>query len=819
MLQDNPAGRPVLGLSPSRWILVLAFFLAFSFESPLRGQDVLTYHNDNARTGQNLTETILTPSNVNATQFGKVFQVTVDGKVDAQPLYASAVTIPAHGTHNVLFVATEHDSVYAFDADTGTPLWQVSLLLAGETTSDNHGCTQITPEIGITSTPVIDRASGPNGTLYAVAMTKDSSSAYHQRLHALDLTSGAELFGGPAEVQATFPGTGDNSNGVNVIFDPGQYAERAGLLLLNQVIYTGWTSHCDQAPYTGWIVAYSETTLHQLNVLNLTPNGHEGSIWMSGAGLAADSAGYIYPLVANGTFDTALNQAGLPSQGDYGNAFVKLSTVNGGLAVADYFTMSNTVSESDTDEDLGSGGALVLPDMVDASSVTRHLAVGAGKDGAIYLVDRDNMGKFNSSADNIYQELLTTLHNGVWSMPAYFNGFLYYGPVSNNLMAFQFVNAKLQPTPVSMTSTSFAYPGATPSISANGTSNAIVWATENTAPAVLHAYDATDLSKELYNSNMAGTRDQFGSGNKFITPTIANGKVYVGTTNGVGAFGLLAPPGNASVSPPNLSFAGQFVGTTSSAQTATLTNSGQTSLTIATIGASGDFSQTNNCGATLAAGANCTISVTFKPTAGGTRSGSLSVADNATGSPQTVGLSGSGEDFTLGVVSGGSASASVTSGQAAQYSLSMTALGGFNQSVSFTCGGAPSGASCSISPSPATPSGNSATALTVSVSTTAPSAMPNLRGSPPRLLWLAGIMLLSIFTAAVKLGRWRASIALGTCALAVTLWAGCGGGGVGRSPVSNSGTPAGTYTLTVTGSSTSGSTTLSHNVALQLAVN
>ena len=820
MPQDNPIGRIVLGLSPSRRILVVAFCLAFCFELQLRAQDVLTYHNDNARTGQNLTETILTPSNVNATQFGKIFQATVDGKVDAQPLHASAVAIPAHGTHNVLFVATEHDSLYAFDADTGTSLWQVSLVQAGETTSDNHGCGQITPEIGITATPVIDRSSGPNGALYAVAMTKDSSSAYHQRLHALDMTTGAELFGGPTEVQATFPGTGDNNDGKNVIFAPGQYAERVGLLLLNRVIYTGWTSHCDEAPYTAWVMAYSESTLQQLNVVNLNPNGHEGSIWMSGAGLAADSAGYIYPLVSNGTFDTTLNQAGLPSKGDYGNAFVKLSTANGGLAVADYFTMSNTVSESNADEDLGSGGALVLPDMADASSVTRHLAVGAGKDGAIYLVDRDNMGKFNSSADKIYQELLSILHNGVWSMPAYFNGFLYYGPVGNNLMAFQFVNAKLQPTPVSLTSTSFAYPGATPSISANGTSNAIVWATENTAPAVLHAYDATDLSKELYNSNQAGTRDQFGAGNKFITPTIANGKVYVGTTNGVGAFGLLAAPANVSVSPSNLSFVGQFVGTTSSAQTVTLTNSGQSSLTITTIGASGDFSQTNNCGAALATGANCTIIVTFKPTAGGTRSGSLSVTDNASESPQTVGLSGSGEDFTLGVASGGSASASVTTGQTAQYSLSMAALGGFNQSVSFTCNGAPAGASCSISPSPATPGGNSTTALTVSVSTTAPSAMPNLRGSPPRWLWLAVVMLLSILTAVVKLGRWRTSIALGACALAVTLWAGCGGGGgVGPRPVTNAGTPAGTYTLTVTGSSTSGSTTLSHNITLQLVVN
>ena len=346
MRQGNPRGSTLLRLSPSGWVGLLAIFSAFSLVSPLRAQDVLTYHNDNARTGQDLNETILTPSNVNSTQFGKIFQVTVDGKVDAQPLYAAAVAIPSQGTHNVLFVATEHDSVYAFDADTGAQLWQVSLLQTGETTSDDRGCEQVTPEIGITATPVIDRSSGPNGTLYVVAMSKDSSSAYHQRLHALDMTTGAEVFGGPKEVQATFPGTGDNSNGTDVIFDPKQYKERAGLLLLNHLIYTAFSSHCDFAPYTAWIMAYNESTLGQVNVLDLTPNGNEGSVWMSGGGLAADAAGNIYALMANGTFDTTLNQNGFPGQGDYGNAFVKLSTANGGLTVADYFTMTNTVAES-----------------------------------------------------------------------------------------------------------------------------------------------------------------------------------------------------------------------------------------------------------------------------------------------------------------------------------------------------------------------------------------------------------------------------------------------------------------------------------------
>jgi hypothetical protein len=327
--------------------------------------DVLTYHNDIARTGQNLTETTLTTSSVNSSSFGKLGFYAVDGLVDAEPLHAASVMVPNNGTHNVLIVATEHDSVYAFDADSGATLWQISTLEPGETTSDDRSCGQITPEIGVTSTPVIDRTSGADGAVYVVAMSKDSSGNYHQRLHALDLALGSELFGGPVAVEATYPGTGDNSNGTSVVFDPGQYAERAGLLLLNGVIYTGWTSHCDIRPYTGWIIGYSESTLAQTSVLNVTPNGSEGSIWMSGAGLAADSMGNIYFLDANGEFDTTLNTSGFPSEGDYGNAFMKLSTSGNQLAVADYFEMDNGVAESDSDTDLGSGGTIVLPDLTE----------------------------------------------------------------------------------------------------------------------------------------------------------------------------------------------------------------------------------------------------------------------------------------------------------------------------------------------------------------------------------------------------------------------------------------------------------------------
>ncbi len=500
--------------------------------------DVLTYHNDNGRTAQNLTEKILTTSNVASATFGKLGFYSVDGLVDAQPLYTSNVAVPGKGSHEILIVATEHDSVYAFDADIGMQIWKTSMLKSGETTSDPRSCSQISPEIGVAATPVIDRSRGPNGAVYVVAMSKDGSGNYHQRLHALDLALGTELFSGPTEIQATFPGTGDNSDGTNVVFDPGQYKERAGLLLLNGVLYTSWASHCDIRPYTGWIIAYNPGTLAQTSVLNLTPNGNEGAIWMAGAGLGADNSGNIYFLDANGDFDENLTAGDLPSNGDYGNAFMKLSTASG-LDVADYFEMGNESSENSTDTDLGSGGALVLPDLSDGNGHTLHLAVGAGKDTNLYLVNRDGMGKFhNGSNSGIYQELPGALPNGVWATPAYFNNTVYFGSVGSPMQAFSISNAKLLASTV-QTSNSFGYPGALPSISANGNSNGIVWAIENSNPAVLHAYDAATLN-ELYNSNQAsGSRDHFGAGNKFMTPTIVNGKVFVGTPNGVAVFGLL----------------------------------------------------------------------------------------------------------------------------------------------------------------------------------------------------------------------------------------------------------------------------------------
>jgi hypothetical protein len=497
------------------------------------GTDVTTYHNDIERTGQNLTETALTPANVTSSTFGLKRNLLVDGLVDAQPLYLSQLDV-AGALHNVVFVATEHDSVYAFDADTGTQLWKVSMLGSGETTSDNRSCGQVTPEIGVTATPVIDRAAGH---MFVVAMSKNGSN-YFQRIHMLDVTTGADVVT-PVMVQATYPGSGAGSSNGTLTFDPKQYKERAGLLLLNGVVYTSWASHCDTAPYTTWIIGYDETNLSRTSVLDLTPNGNDGSVWQSGGGLAADSKGYIYPLIANGTFETTLDANGFPNKQDYGNAFVKVSTSGGGLTVSDYFNMSGTVSESSSDKDLGSGGSMVLPDLKDGSGNTIQLAVGAGKDGHIYVVDRANLGKFNASSNNIYQDIAGAVPNGVWGVPAYFNNAVYYGDQGDNLKAFSISNAKLSTTSTK-TATSFTYPGALPSVSANGNSNGIVWALENTNPAVLHAYLASDLTTELYNSNQAAnSRDHFGSGNKYITPMIADGKVFAATTNSVAVFGLL----------------------------------------------------------------------------------------------------------------------------------------------------------------------------------------------------------------------------------------------------------------------------------------
>ena len=484
---------------------------------------VVTYHNDLARTGQNLNETQLTPASVSSSQFGQLFRYPVDGQVYTQPLYLPGVTIPGNGIHNVVFVATEHDSVYAFDADNylGAPLWQVNFLnpAHGVTTASSAGlgCDSIAPEVGITGTPVIDPASG---TLYVVAMTEEGSSGnYIHRLHALDVTTGAEKPGSPVEIQASVPGSGDGTHTVS--FQPWLYKERAGLLLLNGIVYTAWSSHCDSGNYHGWIIGYDAKTLQQSAVFSDTPDWDAGSFWQGGAAPAADSSGNIYAVSANGTFDANTNGP------DLGESILKLAPGKT-LSVADYFTPYNSQELTDKDLDLGSSGALLLPDEA-GSAAHPHLLVAGSKSGTVYLIDRDNMGHFQPNGDVQIVQSLTNTVGPVFGIPTYFNKTVYFSAAHDQVKAFSVQNGLLSALPVSASSAPFAMLGTVPSISANGAANGILWTIDPTGQ--LHAYDATDLTHQLYQGSA-------GSYVKFSTPTIANGRVYVGTLDSVVAFGL-----------------------------------------------------------------------------------------------------------------------------------------------------------------------------------------------------------------------------------------------------------------------------------------
>lgn len=592
-MRGNHRRRPESVRNLWRLGLTLATFSALL--STGRGADVWTFHNDNLRTGQNLGETELTPAKVKA-GFGKLFSHTVDGVVYAQPLVLQGVNVAGKGKHDVVYVATEHDSVFAFDASSADgpnakPLWQVGFLNpgAGVTTvpangqphgENDVGTTDLMPEIGITGTPVIDV---PGGTLYVVAKTKErigGHTHFVQRLHALDVGSGAEKHGGPVVIADTISdpgqppqfvsgplvaGAGESNDGQgHVVFNALRQHQRPALALNNGVVYVSWAAHGDQPPFHGWLVGYDAQTLKAVAMFNTTPNAVSpdsnhlaaGGLWMSGAPPAIDAQGTLYFATGNGIFDTAFDAGGFPNRGDYGNSVLKVTpdptstpthpNINGwGLKIADYFTPHNQAVLEVIDGDLGSGGVLLLPDQ---PAPRPHLLVAAGKEGTIYLLDRDQMGKFHQGNDDQIVQSLPKAVGGahmprLYSSPAFFNNRVYYQGVDDVLKAFEIQNGKLSAAPVMTGKPRNPFRGGTPSISANGNAAGIVWTISSTdplqSPAILRAYDANDLSTELYNSDTAGTHDQPGGAVKFSVPTIANGKVYVGTQFGLAVFGLL----------------------------------------------------------------------------------------------------------------------------------------------------------------------------------------------------------------------------------------------------------------------------------------
>jgi Legume lectin domain/Chitobiase/beta-hexosaminidase C-terminal domain len=539
------------GNSPLRFamMLLVTSFLVLGAQAQT---NVVTQHNDNSRTGQNNRETILSPANVNGNTFGRLFSYPIDGQAYAQPLYVAGVTmgsgtVQAGSAHNVVFVATQHDSVYAFDADSNggsnaSPLWKISLLDSahgagwGATPVPNGdvGTDDINPEIGITATPVINAAAG---TLYVVGKTKENGN-YYQRLHALDITTGLEKPNSPVTLSAQVYGSGNGSSGGVLRFDAKLENNRAGLLLLNGNVYIAFAAHGDNGPFHGWILAYNATTLQQTSVFCTTANGAASGIWMSGTGLAADNinSGRLFVATGNGAFNAAPPYNNSMS---YGDDLIRLETSGGGMRVSDQFTAYNQFDLSGRDMDLGSGGVLILPDQ--SSGGPTHLMVQAGKEGRIYLVNRDNLGGYNSNGDNIVQEVTGQI-GGLFGSAAYWNGNLYFWGQNDNLKSFSFFNGNIGSN-MAASSENGGFPGATPSVSSNGNSNGIVWDILTSAytyggSAVLLAHDANNVSNTLYSSNQNSRRDNPGQATKFVVPTITNGKVYVGTSNFLSVYGL-----------------------------------------------------------------------------------------------------------------------------------------------------------------------------------------------------------------------------------------------------------------------------------------
>lgn len=510
----------------------------FTLAAIAASAQVTTSQYDNMRTGATLHEKTLTPTNVDPKQFGKLGAFKVDGAVYAQPLFLPSVEIPGKGTHDVIFVATEHDSVYAFDATrpSDPPLWQVSFLDKARGTiplsEDMVQCPFIRPEVGITSTPVIDIRTG---TLYVLARTAIrhavGDNEYFQHLHALAITTGVEKFGGPKLITASVPGRGAGRSNREVPFDPLHENARAALTLANNSVYLAWASSCDVDPYHGWVLAYDPQTLAQKAVLNVNPDGSEAGIWLSDTGPAVDSEGNLYVPTGNGTFDATSGGR------DYGDSVLKLDGTS--LAVRDYFTPFNQADILAGDADVGSSGPTLLPDQ---PGPHRHLLLQPTKDSTIYVIDRDNMGKFHPDRDDLVQ--IIHLPGPALGAMAYWNGRAFFATSGDYLRSYAVKNGQL--VPAESSTTKFVTSGATPSISADGDKNAIVWAIStktwngpDTTPAVLYAFDATKLGQPLYTSEQNSARDRAGMATRFVIPLVVNGRVYFSARGEVDIYGLL----------------------------------------------------------------------------------------------------------------------------------------------------------------------------------------------------------------------------------------------------------------------------------------
>jgi hypothetical protein len=696
--------------------------ILFSFCQAVSAQvNVLTQHNDIGRTGQNTNETILTPANVSGGNFGKLFSVPVDGQVYAQPLYVAGLSIPGAGTHNVVYVATMHDSLYAFDADSGAGLWQITLLDAAHgaapgATSDpisDTGCTESAgTEFGIYSTPVIDPVAG---VIYVVGKTVENNYPV-QRLHKLSLTTGAEMANSPVTLAASVAGTGAGSSNGILSFDPKFENQRAGLLLVNGIVYLAFAGYCDYGTWHGWILAYNTTTMQQTSAFTPTPNSEGSGIWMSGTGLAADIPagspfGRMFVPMGNGTYDAATPYG--TNTMDYGVDVLRLDLTNGVMNITDAFTPFDQESLNVNDEDLASGGLMILPDQTLAGHT--HQLLATGKTANMYLIDRENLGGYSTTGNNIIQYVAPPQIGSVFSAPAYWNNHVYYWGVGDVLEQFNFTNGLMNFWHSASSSEQQGYPGSTPSISANGIANGIVWNVDSSAwvnggNAILLAHDANNVATTLYSSAANETRDNPGQAVKSAVPTISNGKVYVATYGQLSAYGLLVPDFSLTATPPHVSVQqGASAGVT---------------ITITAFsGFSGGVSLSANglppgLTAAFAVGSLAgTTNVTFSASTG-TAAGSYAIGITGTAGSLTHSLS-----LTVTVTAIGAptfslqatpASLTLVQGQTASASLSVLPANGFNSAVALSAAGLPVGVSASF----ATASGG-ASVMTLSALATA----------------------------------------------------------------------------------------------------